>query len=540
MYEIAEVNKRLLGNLLNFTSTLLEEVIIMVCNNCNKEIKDYLLLCPHCGTANPTDSLKNVELLNDYANKLQNLIKSVGTAEHTAIAWDLTVDEYVKKMEQLQVIISQPEFSKNTGERLMKRIRGFIDRCKDPIFHIAFVGTIKAGKSTLINAMLGRDLASTSVTPETAVLTKFRKSKSDYVRISFYSAVEWKQLWASISSKADVFMQEYKALNADSEKDKWIGHETITKSISEDALENEIERWTSSKHLEHYFVKEVEIGLTDFNLPDQIVFVDTPGLDDAVQYRSDVTRAYIDRANAVFACVNSGQMTGPELSTLNRIFTNSGDKPEKVFVLGTQWDKMNHPVDDWKKQKNEWVKYLSMANCYGNTEIAQKNIINVAAYLANLCRNYDGNKKTMKELYAIAMKFDEYEDIIDIPSDVEGHLEELIEKSNVSEVMRRINLDIVPKYKDFLMNDIVANYTAVLNEIKSFFAEKREAQFEVLRDSTKSADEIRISFEKAKKELEDVSAYREQLEIAMSELKANTDERVNELCKALQEMTKTA
>ena len=88
---------------------------------------------------------------------------------------------------------------------------------KDPVFHIAFVGTIKAGKSTLINALLGRNLASTSVTPETAVLTKFRSSAQDYVKVTFYSSYEWAQLWNSISNNADVFKQEYAALNAENQ-----------------------------------------------------------------------------------------------------------------------------------------------------------------------------------------------------------------------------------------------------------------------------------------------------------------------------------
>ena len=212
----------------------------------------------------------------------------------------------------------------------------------------------------MINALLGRNLASTSVTPETAVLTKFRSSKQDYIKVTFYTSEEWGQLWGSISNNADVFKQEYADLHADQEKDEWIDHEVITKTVDNANIEAEIERWTSSKHVEHYFVKEVEIGLSDFNMPEQIVFVDTPGLDDAVRYRSDVTRAYIDRANAVFACVRSDALTGGELNTLYRIFSNSGDNPEKIFILGTQWDNLNQPEKDWKLQKRH-VKTLYMS-----------------------------------------------------------------------------------------------------------------------------------------------------------------------------------
>ena len=191
-------------------------------------------------------------------------------------------------------------------------------------------------------------------------MTKFRHcEKANYVRIKFYEQDEWNQLWKSISNNADVFKQEYKALNGESEKSKWINHSEIYTEVSNDKLTEEIERWTSAKHAEHYFVKEVEVGLKNFKMPEQVVFVDTPGLDDAVKYRSDVTRNYIERANAVFACVKSDSLTGPELTTLYRIFANTSYNPEKVFVIGTQWDSLNDPDKDWKKQKAEWIR-----NCF--------------------------------------------------------------------------------------------------------------------------------------------------------------------------------
>lgn len=508
----------------------------MRCKKCNNELSTNLYFCPFCGEANLTGEVHNIELLKTYSSRLQELMQSVGNAHHTKVAWDLTVDQYVTKMERLKMILTQPEFSKISGERLITRIGNFIERCKEPEFHIAFVGTIKAGKSTLINALLGRNLASTSVTPETAVLTKFKSSKNDYVKVTFYSSDEWAQLWSSISNNADIFRQEYAALHAEDEKEKWLNHAVIMRNISNDNIESEIERWTSSKHVEHYFVKEVEIGLSDFNMPEQVVFVDTPGLDDAVKYRSDVTRNYIDRANAVFACVRSDALTGGELNILYRIFSNSIDNPEKIFVLGTQWDNLNDPETDWKLQKAEWVKYLATENCYGNVETAQRNIVHVAAYLMNLCRDYATlDKRNKKILMSIAMKFD-YDPFSE--RSIEDFLEELMEKSNVSEVKRRIIQDIVPKYKEYLMRDIISTYESISKEIRTFFQETKASNEEILQTSMKSANEIRESYERSKKELEDVQSYRDQLEMALNSVRANTNERVEQLCKSLEEMTR--
>ena len=510
----------------------------MKCSTCGKEVKQNIYLCPYCGCSMANSDIQNTELLQEYSDKLKKLMQTVGTAHHTEVAWDVTVNKYVFQMENMKTILSEPELSKLSGDRIMTRIGNFIDRCKEPEFHIAFVGTIKAGKSTLINALLGRNLASTSVTPETAVLTKFRSSVGDYIKVTFYTTDEWAQLWASISNNADIFRQEYETLGAENEKDKWLNHPVIHQKVNNAAIETEIERWTSSKHVEHYFVKEVEIGLSDFNMPPQVVFVDTPGLDDAVRYRSDVTRNYIDRANAVFACVRSDALTGNELNILYRIFSNSSDNPEKIFVLGTQWDSLNEPESDWKKQKAEWVKYLATESCYGNVNTAQRNIVHVAAYLMNLCRDYAKlDKASKKTLLSIAMKFD-YDPFSG--ESVEEHLEDYMERSNVAEVQRRITQDIVPKYKEYLMRDITSHYESVSGEIRTFLQETKANNEEILRTSRKSADEIRASYEKSKKDLDEVQSYRQQLELALKAVKANTEERVEQLCKAIREMASKA
>ena len=512
----------------------------MNCKSCNREVSANMFFCPFCGTSVSDSEVANKELLQSYSANLQKLMKNVGNANFTKIAWDTSVEKYVEKMERLRIILQQPDFSNKNGSGLIKRIDNFILRCKEPEFHIAFVGTIKAGKSTLINALLGRNLASTSVTPETAVLTKFRNADSDYVRIVFYSPEEWQQLWSS-ASNAEIFKKEYANLNGDAEKGKWIGHTEILTKVTKDNIEAEIEHWTSSKHVEHYFVKEVEIGLSDFQMPPEVVFVDTPGLDDPVRYRSDVTRNYIERANAVFVCVRCGALTTNDLSILYKTFTNSMDNPEKIFVLGTHWDSFNHPEADWKKQKEEWVKYLSTESTYGSEEKARRNIIHVAAFIMNQCRDYVKlDEEDRNLLISVAMKIINYKPLILPCPPLEERLEELMEKSNVNEVNRKITQGIVPKYKEYLMNDITSNYEALITELRKFFEETRSANAEVLSASKKSADEIRAKYEKSKKELEEILLYRQQLETALKAVRENTQSRVDALCKEIDKMVQSA
>ena len=101
---------------------------------------------------------------------------------------DAMFSPHVEKVEKLQALFNLPEFEGNKNLGLM--MQSFLNLCRNPEFQIAFVGTIKTGKSTLINALLGKNYASMEVTPETAALTKFRFSPRDYLAVTFYTAEE--------------------------------------------------------------------------------------------------------------------------------------------------------------------------------------------------------------------------------------------------------------------------------------------------------------------------------------------------------------
>lgn len=506
----------------------------MKCNNCKADISEGAYFCMNCGKFQKKDEFSAADKIELHERSFKTLIANLELCRPIEISWSRTASEYVDKVRKLKIVLMDSAIKDRT-KNLRKKADSFISRCKTPEFHIAFVGTIKAGKSTLINALLGCDLASTSVTPETAVLTKFRHSEdTNYLRINFYSKEEWNELWKSISSNADVFKQEYKSLNGDAEKDNWIGHKEIYTKVSDEGLTAEIEKWTSSKHVEHYFVKEVEVGLKSFNMPEQVVFVDTPGLDDAVKYRSDVTRNYIDRANAVFACIKADSLTGSELSTLYRIFSNTSYNPEKVYIIGTQWDSLNSPEDNWKKQKAEWIKYLSGKDCYGDAMVAERNITYAAAYLKNLCRNYavlDENQKF--SLMSTAMKFKI------MPTDIEVNLEKLDEISNVDSVSRKISQDIVSKYSEYLESDIKQSYEDFKADAERFFSELRTSNQELIETSDKNIEEIKAKYEEAEKEVEEINKYKKQLTDMLALVRQDTERRVNVLCEQLNEMAKT-
>ena len=124
-------------------------------------------------------------MYEEKINKLKQIAEE--KIDDTQYCWDETVKKYAVKMEKIKRILRTEGISDQITSKMFKDIDTFLKKCSEKEFHIALIGTIKAGKSTLINAMLGHEYASTKVTPETAALTKFKKGEKNYVKIIFYS-----------------------------------------------------------------------------------------------------------------------------------------------------------------------------------------------------------------------------------------------------------------------------------------------------------------------------------------------------------------
>lgn len=74
-----------------------------------------------------------------------------------------------------------------TGE--LERVRGELESQK---FSIGVTGVMSAGKSTMLNAILQREILGTSVIPETANLTILRFDQNERAIVRFWNRHEWR------------------------------------------------------------------------------------------------------------------------------------------------------------------------------------------------------------------------------------------------------------------------------------------------------------------------------------------------------------
>lgn len=465
-----------------------------VCSKCGKENDSSRYFCMRCGALLDPSAFSGKEVYEEAELKIMRILENLARMPHSRIVWNDTIDLYTSKVEKYRAMIKLPEIESDGG--ITESMEDFLELCTKPEFQIAFVGTIKTGKSTLINSLLGHNYASMSVTPETAALTKFRSSPRDYVQVSFYSQQEWKQLWASRTSAADAFMKEYEELNAESCKDKWVGHQSIYKEVANSDIEKELSVWSSSKSAEHYFVKEIEVGISSLpeDFPKQVVFVDTPGLSDPVAYRSEITKQYIRKANAVFVCVDAQKVQKDEIETISAVFSFSSHNKSKVHIIATHWDKLNKPIEDWDEQKVWLEKRLIGKGFYDTQEMAHSNIMHSAAHIFNLCRDYDkleqDDKITLMQ-FALGMKMD--------IANLKYCLSDLMRLTNIENIRRIVTDELAGNYQALLRQDIEKKYLDIMYTLKRIAREKQKETKGIIEVSLADIDKMKAKIEEQKK-----------------------------------------
>lgn len=481
------------------------------CPKCHKETD--LFFCPACGNIieypsfmEGNEALKSIlqDYIQSYISKAHDIQKDIEEkTKRTKIA-DTIFKQYLGHISYLRKLcktnVVNGYFSKS-GSTLFEDMNKFAERCATNECQIAVVGTIKAGKSMFINAFLGKEIASTHPTPETASVTKFRFSpKGDYIKVSFYNSKEWEELWNDVMSASkrttrddkEDFLTEYKTLKADNVKGKYIGREDLILPISNiEELKKKVEIYTSAKYADHYFAKEVEIGLSDFNVPKNVVFVDTPGLNDPVSYRSNLTKKYLHSASVVLLCLRSitAEITSSELNDISELFSLMRYSKERIFILGTQFDVQPDYFNFWEKVRLPYMlQWLSGKEYFGSEEEARKRILPVSAWFYSLIQRIKLDKsiitdKSIKEhwkkMIDSSLNYLERDELEEIYGEEEAKTRykkrivlfdeniELLENNTYIPTVRKAILDgPIKKSQHIILEDIKGDYEALCNLIE--------------------------------------------------------------------------
>lgn len=439
------------------------------------------------------------------------------------------VERQKRKIEEIEKSIEtvEKEFNVRFDEE-RDDIKKQKERLDNPDLQIAIVGTIKAGKSTFINALLQDNIATTDVTPETASLTKFIYKEENKLLVKFYDEKEWKKILADIEKsekedKGKVFKEEFESSGAKNIESQYIGKsdETIEVSNIED-LKNKVEKYTSKSSPINYFVKELTVYLNNENMLKDVTIVDTPGLDDLIAIRSNKTKDYIKEANAVIVCVDSKKLEGKEYTTITQVFENVGEDKYKVMILGTQIDSLNKPEEYWKKQSYEWKKNLKYE--YKAEKLLEDNIIGVSSYVfSNLIELENGrecDEEAIIQIYKLAKSYG-----IELSLQAPNLKNKIIENSenikdltNIKKVKSLMN-KIIENGEEEVIKDLEKRYLSMITNIsnKAKSIKNTNSESKKTLDMTKAEQEnFRI---KKNKEIEEIEKAMKGLNKSFEKIK---------------------
>lgn len=339
------------------------KITSICCRRCGKALLACQIVCTNCGYV-VEDFHQYIESGEGVAaeqeiTKISAAIEKVNQSEPLHCYDEFKpIGQHMRKISALSTIA--PEELRTKIREVNKLSSDLIEEIDRAHLEVAVVGTVKAGKSMLINALIGSEVASVDATPETSVIAKYHTTENQsFVRISFYKTEEFNALWKDVeSSKSSLFRKEYERANALPKKHEYLDHEDIIIpcDTSEELLK-EAMRYTKSDSPEHYYVKEMEVGYCSKVFPHNVFLVDTPGLQDPVKYRSDITRNYLKNADFVLACVEVSNLSDEAtIRSLQAIFRNINADINKWLILGTQRDKLTE--DDLDKKCNLFEKAL--------------------------------------------------------------------------------------------------------------------------------------------------------------------------------------
>ena len=155
--------------------------------------------------------------------------------------------------------------AKSLGNRVTQDV---VHKLEADRFHLVVVGEFNHGKTTFVNALLGRTVLPAGVTPTTAVIHHIGWSKDPHASLVLSSGAHEELPFDAIGSFA---------VSGGATKD------------SKDA------------------VKYLEVGFPSPLLEQGVLLVDTPGVNDLSLQRADITYSYIPRSDAVLFVIDAGQ-----------------------------------------------------------------------------------------------------------------------------------------------------------------------------------------------------------------------------------------
>lgn len=497
------------------------------CPQCGRTMKKGQTVCPVCGRIHQIKVRTMNQETKDKLSQISHLVS--GDNADYSICWNLEARKIANVIEQTKRLAAVANIPGVT-DMLKGDLESLLAHCRNAEFQIAIVGVMKAGKSMLMNALMGTEIASVDINPETASLTKFHSADHYHIKVCFHNEEEWKKLNDSArKSTSSTLLKLLENSEVKKLSRKWLNHAPIEiRCTSQEELRTQVAHWTSARSYDHLFASEVEVGIerTMFDMPDEVIFVDTPGLHDPVQYRSNITKDYIKKANAVLIAVPTRALTAEGLETITTVLDYIGSRKEKAYIVATQKDCNNNK--ECEKVIRGWIGHLVDARRYQNEDEAREHIIVTSGKMHLLVEKFISlDQKTLEEEIELlesgeidATPHFRPEDFTDLEAYSKSVLkkwlrydifslrekkedaEQLIQDSGIPKLRECLSKNLLSQYKELKLQDIRDEFIRCRSEMSQIVKTVRETNMEMLSSARSGTDELKKKLDESSRAYE--------------------------------------
>lgn len=296
-----QINLKVPSNLNEFHN-IQNSIIELIYERATKELISTLI--------ESFEYLNNQNILNaDGFKKLISLFedKHIENSDLESVKSDISDKKTPFKEQKITIenILIELKSELQSKEILLEleEVNSYINNQK---FSIGITGVMNAGKSTMLNALIGREILGSAVVPETANLTVVKHNITDNAKVFYWNTKEWEKIEESAKSLESMrdFVDETNRVFGENLKN-YIRPSSRFDEVDIDKLKD----YTSAEHSAKKcnLVKYVELGSNLKFLSDGIEIVDTPGLDDPVIQREEITKEYISKCDMMMHLMNVSQ-----------------------------------------------------------------------------------------------------------------------------------------------------------------------------------------------------------------------------------------
>ncbi|MDE5603605.1 MAG: dynamin family protein, partial [Helicobacter sp.] len=405
--------------------------------------------------------------------------------------------------ESLEILQNQANKIVASDNTLEKEFETLLQRAKNKHFSMGVSGVLSSGKSTLLNALLGKEILGSSTIPETASLTILKYCETSYAEVTFWNKKEWEILQETFDLE---ILNTLKALPK------------FTQSLQEYILQEsrvmripleELPVFTSANHKDKLcnLVKTITLFTPLEILKNNVEIVDTPGLDDPIIQREEITKNYIKKCDLLIHAMNASQsatqldidfilqtLKATNISRLLVVLTHADLLEEKELYAALQYTQ-----ESFKKQLLGVIDKEEL-----DLFMERLDFIYLSSYPALLCQI--DSKKAMELGYSLeTSNFRAFKDYLD--KTLLG--QDSFQSRDIIYALTQGFIRIIKRYKEYLLLQKELLF-ATEDKIQKILLEARE-------EKQKALEEYKLKEQNLQECKEQVEEYLKSLKVFLTQ-----------------------